>query len=339
MFPADGTTGWQASPASSVTATANSLTSPDGTTNATKLATGDTLNNGHIWFKTYTGAINTAYVGSVYLKAGEYTRAQVNFGSTGFASLQYGALFDLSNGTVVATAGGSTITITAVGNGWYRCTVTGTSDADGGNYVLSIVPAPSSVTTIGGLYTPASVGLGIYVYGIQVEAGAFATSLIPTVASQVTRNADNASMTGTNFSSWYNQSEGTIVVSAAPIVSAVAKYPFSFNDGTNNELIAQYFINNNAGWFVVDGGVSQVQIEATPITSVSNVAVAYQLNNFAISLNGGSPVTDVSGTIPTVTQAQIGNRTDGTRNMNGYIRSITYYATRLTNAQLQALTA
>ena len=51
---------------------------------------------------------------------------------------------------------------------------------------------------------------GIHMWGPQVERGAFETSYIPTSGSQVTRSADNASMTGTNFSSWYNQTESTI---------------------------------------------------------------------------------------------------------------------------------
>jgi hypothetical protein len=173
----------------------------------------------------------------------------------------------------------------------------------------------------------------------QLELGAFATSVIPTATAQVTRAADVAVMTGTNFSSWYNASEGTFVASAAPIVSAVAKYPFSVSDGTSNELIAQYFINSNAGLFVNDGGIGQAQIEVGTFSGVSQVAVAYQLNNFAISLNGGSLNTDTSGTVPTVTQAQIGNRASGDRNMNGHIRTLTYYPQRLADAQLQALSA
>jgi ABC-type cobalt transport system substrate-binding protein len=44
----------------------------------------------------------------------------------------------------------------------------------------------------------------------QLELGAFPTSVIPTTASTVTRTADNVSMRGENFSSWYNSSEGSI---------------------------------------------------------------------------------------------------------------------------------
>jgi len=181
IFPSDGTT-WSATGAT-VTATANAATSPDGTNNATKIITNDTANGAHNWFKTFAGAVSTAYCGSVYLKAGEYTRAQVNFGNAGFASTTYGALFDLSAGEFVVTTAGSTATITAVGDDWYRCTVTGTSDADGGSYVFSVSPKPASVTTIDAAYTPAATGLGIYIYGAQVVQGATAGNYQQTIAA------------------------------------------------------------------------------------------------------------------------------------------------------------
>lgn len=185
--------------------------------------------------------------------------------------------------------------------------------------------------------TGATVDVTIRVGLPQHEQGAFATSAIPTGAATATRAVDNASMTGTNFSSWYNQSEGTIVVSSLPIVTAGAKYSFSFNDGTINELIAQYFLNNNVGHFVIDNGTAQVQLEASSFSGISKVATTYKLNDFAISLNGAPVATDVVGTIPTVTQMQIGNRSDGVRNMSSYIRSLTYYPQRIDNTQLQAL--
>jgi len=342
VFPADGTTGWQASPASSVTATANAAVSPDGTTNATKLATGDTLNSGHIWFKTFTGAVNTLYCGSVYLKASEYTRAQINFGNTAFANTTYGALFDLSAGAVVATSAGSTATITNAGNGYYRCTVTATSDADGGNYVFSVSPKPASVTTFDGLFTPAATGLGVFAYGIQVEAGAFATSYIPTVAATVTRSADVATMAGTNFSSWYNQSEGTIVASAdstRPSTSSPATRVFSFNDGTAGNDIRT---GNTSTLQVVNGGVTQANLTPTPLIPYDGTAFtfasAWSANNFA-SVTTGAVATDTAGTIPAITQFSLGTGPSSTGVLGGHIRSISYYRTRLPNSTLQALTS
>jgi hypothetical protein len=161
---------WVASPAGSVTATANDAVAPDGTTTAEKIVTNDLLENGHGWFETFTGSVNTTYCFSLYMKAGDYTRAAITLENTGFAD-KTGALFDLSNGTVVSDLNDSNPIIESVGNGWYRCSVSATSDADGGTYAIGIYVRESDATVVSDNYIPASTGLGHYVFGAQVEIG------------------------------------------------------------------------------------------------------------------------------------------------------------------------
>jgi hypothetical protein len=353
MTYSDGTVGWAASPALSITATANFATSPDGTSNATKLATGDILSNGHSWFKSFSGAISTTYTGSAYLKASEYTRAQLSFGNTAFASTTYGVLVDLSNGTIVATSASTTATITDAGNGWYRCTVTATSDADGGAYVFALSPKPASVTTIDSLYTPASIGLGVFLYGAQVETGAFTTSHIPTVASTVTRAADVASITGAAFSPWYNQSQGTIIAQFVATTTGVTPtggnafariYDIDSAAASNSEHSLLLSAGYGPGWRAqtVVLGVTQVGLQGVMSlgnTTVRKIAYAYRTNDFAVSANGGAATTDTSGTLPSPDRMSIGSSdVGGSNSLTGYMQRITYYPTRLTDAQLQALT-
>jgi hypothetical protein len=179
----------------------------------------------------------------------------------------------------------------------------------------------------------------------QLELGAFATSVIPTTTTALTRNADVASMTGTDFSSWYNQTEGTLYaegfVYTAP-ANTVNPCLFSIDDNTGSNRIQLYRGNNNgspnAGLAVVNGGSIQSLITAGN-TQFQNgkIAGAYKVDNFAASLNGAAAVTDTTGTIPTVTQMQIGTG-PALANVNGTIRRIAYYPTRLANEQLQALT-
>jgi len=66
--------------------------------------------------------------------------------------------------------------------------------------------------------------------------------------------------------------------------------------------------------------------------------MAYKLNDFAASLNGGTISTDTSATIPPADRMLIGRRVTLNKTMNGYIRAIKYYNKRLPNAQLQGLT-
>jgi hypothetical protein len=150
-------------------------------------------------------------------------------------------------------------------------------------------------------------------------------------------------MTGTNFSSWYNQSEGTFVASADTASFADLRRNIQVDDGTSAERI--YLGTNtvaNPLTVVVDGGAIQANLPASATTLTVNtpykIAMTYSINDFAIVGNGGTVAVDTLGTLPTVSQMRIG-ASDASIYLNGHIRSIAYYNTRLPNATLQALTA
>jgi hypothetical protein len=176
----------------------------------------------------------------------------------------------------------------------------------------------------------------------QLELGAFATSVIPTTTTALTRNADAASMTGTDFSSWYNQTEGTFVVNFAIPNATDSRSQLTAGDGTANERIIITNSSSLAGtaFRVVDGGSDQCDISRSQSfanNATVKVAGAYKVNDFAISQNGGSVGTDTSGTLPTVTTLFIG--TNGVvQYSNSYIQRIAYYPVRNADSQLQALT-
>jgi hypothetical protein len=191
---------------------------------------------------------------------------------------------------------------------------------------------------------------GVFIYGGQLEAGAFATSYIPTVASQVTRAADVAVMTGTNFSSWYNATEGTLYgeysipfdssVSAFPIVAAIA-------DGTFANVITTYVqtVNDQRVSLVRVGGVQQASLQngvSYVYGTTSKQVVAYKVNDFAMSAGGAAVSVDTSGTLPIVDRMALGNpvSTGGSLSyLNGTIRRIAFYPRRLANSELQAITS
>jgi hypothetical protein len=83
----------------------------------------------------------------------------------------------------------------AVGNGWYRLTLTATLTSAGSANVLLYLNNADSASAI----TYAGTGTGSYIYGAQLEAGATASSYIPTTTAAATRSADVAQITGTNF--------------------------------------------------------------------------------------------------------------------------------------------
>jgi hypothetical protein len=244
---------------------------------------------------------------------------------------------DTQTGTIAANAAATTTSVSNAGNGWWRVSITWATTSVNSNIVFAgsdVSTAPATTSTLGNIYL--GNGSTFYVWGAQIEAGAFATSFVPTVASQVARTADIASMTGSNFSSFYNTSEGTIVVGFTGTPSAIASiwYPnasggptISDNDGGNNVRVSLR-------------GVAYVDTGGTPTTAglQYKTAFAYKQSDYASSTNGGAVQTSANATAPT-SQTAVGIGSTGSLNwINGNIRQIAYYNTRLPNATLQALT-
>ena len=165
----------------------------------------------------------------------------------------------------------------------------------------------------------------IYFWGAQLEAGAFATSYIPTTATALTRNADVATITGTDFSDWWQAGLGGATVQALPSTVSGIRPLIQFDDGTANNLIALRGNTTNPELYIVDGGTPQAQIDAGTIASNTNYSLTgwWATNDCKARLDSGAVVTDTSATIPTVTQAQLGS--DGTNYLNGHLASISYY--------------
>jgi hypothetical protein len=323
---------------------ANAAISPDGTQNADALivASGQSAFNTNVTRQIVTKAASAIqYTRSTYFKAlGVTTSVRfVDFGSitTNSASV----IVSLVNGSVVtaaATAGtfsGASVAVTNAGNGWWRVALTYTTDTATSLTVRSF-PYVGNVALTGDGTS------GLLVYGAQLEAGAFATSYIPTVASQVTRSADVAVMTGTNFSSWYNATEGTLYGQADWLGPSSFDYFFSLNNGTGSNLISLGVTSTAVTRFIVsDAGVTQASI-AGPAGSANNVfkvAGGYQVNNFAAATNGTLGTVDTSGTVPSVDQASLTSSQGTTNLFNGHIRQLAYYPRRLANSELQAITA
>jgi hypothetical protein len=179
----------------------------------------------------------------------------------------------------------------------------------------------------------------------QLEQGAFATSVIPTTTTALTRNADVASMTGTNFSSWYNNAEYTIfhktlvqINNDGIVYGGVGN---SFND-------TAYFSRTapNQFAFVRSGGseTAALSVSFTPTAGVAfQQALAVKADDFAFCVNGGTVSTDTSGAVPTsAVRLSIGNApwtASGGGQRQQWVQRITFYPTRLPNSTLQALTA
>jgi hypothetical protein len=186
----------------------------------------------------------------------------------------------------------------------------------------------------------------IYIFGAQVELGSFHTSYIPTTTTALTRSADVCSITGGDFTGFWNQSAGTLV----QVFEASPNTNTTYVSASNGNIAANsVHIDNDTGlmrsvYYSGSSIVATLNLGAVgTIGSVNKVATAYSVNDFAASRNGGSAVTDTSGALPIgLSQMNIG--TDERSQVptsffsNKCISSLRYYNKRLPNAKLQSLT-
>jgi hypothetical protein len=325
-------------------ATTTATTSPDGTFNAYRYFVEAGGGSFYSIFRGVAGiSSNTSYCFSVFAKAGEISSiVLIVFDGVGTSS---GISFNLNTGSAGVAFNGSNTTIgagttiTNYGNGWYRCAVVFSSTISGNGFQFK--------TDLPG---PPSVGQGLFVYGAQLEQGSFPTSYIPTVASTVTRTADNASMTGSNFSSWFNPNEGTVycsgklgssaLESSILTISSAPSSPsnilrYTYVPGTTFSTTRWLGIRSSSTIF--DSlGFNQEKI---PVRSNFKVSGCYKLNDFSSVLNGGPVFSNtVGGEVPIVNRLHIADNNGFTSFLNGTISQLTYYPSRLSNTQIQTLT-
>ena len=335
------------------TITQNSTASPDGTVSATKVAlTGSgATNNRYLAGVTITA--NATYTASLYLKAGAGAgfQAVIVFGTSG----SYRAWLNTATGAVTGGALSGTYTngsmsATSVGNGWWRVALTVTTATD---TTLTIETDQSSVS---GGYNSA-VGDYFYIWGAQLEAGAFATSYIPTVASQVTRAADSASMIGNNFARWYNQLNGSLFMewvetSNSSTITANSG-GVSLNAGGNQpcfEIIPRS--TDVTGSARGAGGGTTSTINSSPLASRPSgvpykAAMAFSQNplgNVAdFSLNGAAFASNVGLTgnsMVGINELDIGKQvTSGVTVGTRCFKRVAYYSRKLAASELQGLTS
>jgi hypothetical protein len=340
LYSSDYTNAAWTKTGSSITAT--SAISPDGSQNASLMVLG-TTSVAHILYtsSTYTAATWTV---SVYVKYYGQQFFQIYSSANGNVFCN----FDLINGLkgTPSGSGSPTADIQNVGNGWYRCSLTLTALAGAANFIIT---ASNSLTAT---VSPSFAGNGFngyLVWGAQVEQAPSATSYIAnTAGTATTRTVDSASMTGTNFTSWYNYSGGTVYVEAATGYVGSASPPSSFviSDGTSANYLE--FLYTALGVTTV-ARVNAVTLQSLTVNLPSaTVANAFYKSAWYLSGAGngvssaGQTATTYSTAIvaPAVNQLNIGSLGTAVGNPpNGRIKKFAYYPLALTNTQIQSLSA
>jgi hypothetical protein len=295
-----------------------------------------TNNNFHRAYNTASYSNGTTYTQSVFLKSIGGRAGQLTLTASGFGSIH--ANFDLVNG-VVGTKNNCESQITPVGNGWYRCSITATAIGDSGGDA-SVVSVTSPTSTRLQNYA-GDTSKGLLVYGLQVEAGAFPTSYIPTSGSTVTRNKDVCKVTA--FKYHQNDQQGTLFVEGTPNISQatyrrLAEFEYSnlrFSIQTHTGKIASY-TRNAANSTNNSIGTQNLYTPYRTQKSAFTVSAGYA----AKSNNGleAQSETDVLGLDEPNVDLYIGQQDNATVQLCGHIKRVLYFPTKLSNDELVTLT-
>jgi hypothetical protein len=313
----------------------NVITAPDGTLTADKLIAVNS-NTFHDLYKS-PGLSSGTYTLSIFAKAAEQSFIRLRIDDSVVSRV---TMFNLSNGSIGSSVNVTSSTITPYPNGWYRCSITVTTNII--NVVFNSFPTSSAVS-----YTGDGTS-GLYLWGAQLEAGSFPTSYIPTTASIVPRSADNAFMTGTNFSSWYNSSEGTVYMSLVPNYAGATAFrrflSINVSPGSGQDNVIQVIGIDSANqiqsalWY---NSVFQAGGNLTvPSGTQGKIAYALKQNSAVLVGNGSILLNDTACILPTnMNRMDIGGYGGiGGYQSNGCYKRITYYPRALKPNQLQYLT-
>ena len=313
----------------------NATTSPEGVVNAAKIKE-DATNAAHA-LRQLTGPTLTSgtdYTFSFFAKKGE--RSIVALSNTIGASNDANCFFDLENGQVLTNQFNSA-SIEDFGNGWYRCIATDTADA-ADDYDTRIYTA-----TADNQFSHQGVsGSGLYIYGIQLEAGNYVSSYIPTMGTSETRAADSCSVTG--VSDVIGQTEGTLYFEGSVKSDGANVVFFEIVNGTDSSNTMTLYINNsnnNLEMYNPDAGPNVNILKDGNNQGVDfKLALAYQSNDYVCYVNGVQTYIDNSANVPiSMNGVYIGQNRNGVEKGLTIAKQAVLFKERLSNAELAALTA
>ena len=276
-------------------------------------------------FTSAAAATSQTWTSSLYWKLASGT-------TTGTTSWQLGIIENTAVGTFVTGAFYTQATPTSAALITQRPTATRTLS---GGVTVGLVSHTLNITVAGNTAIDFTIRIGMP----QLEQGAFATSVIPTTTATVTRAADVASIGSSAFTSFYNQSEGTVYGEGSTFNTGASSCLISIDDTTSsNRIQLRRSTSASTLRMVSSGGSIDANLTTGTALGTNKIATGISANNQNLVSNGviATGITSITP-MPTVTQAQIGNG-PASNIFNGTIKRLSFWPTRLSNTTLQAIT-
>jgi len=317
-----------------ITASDNEIISPDGTQNACLITDNSTDGYHNINRIDITPTDSNNYTRSFYVKKGTARYVVISarqISSSSSTSWIYD--FDDNDWSVIA-ASGEGQKIEVLSNGWIRLSVTIISSSNFNNDVSIGISSGSTMADT------SYIGSGdtLYVWGGQIEQGSYATTLINTSGSSVTRNADACSIT--NVADRIGQTEGTIYVD----INAMQEldFPEITIDNNNNTDRIVLTRNTSGKWGIfAASSIAGSAFSAAYSTVIGNdgkFAIAYSSSNYALWRNGVEIATLTYDLPSALSTLRLNGRSTNDFYSIKKVQNIKLYNTRLTDSELATLT-
>jgi len=325
---------------SNTTVTANAAVAPSGELTADLITADQTGGStSHNCSRPFAFTSGNTYTLSVFAKAAGYNKLWLYRGNP--ATWEGVATFELTGSGTVSNVTGSA-SIESVGNGWYRCSVTGTAGATASTSLLfGLDNGDGTLVYDGDDYS------GVLLYGAMMEQASHSSSYLKVEGSTATRAADSLSVATADIPG-FSEGVGTIVCETGGVASstAVNQLAFGLNGPASSNLFSAGVNNGGVTDSTVrvysqtpDGDQAFLNPGTATVGTGYKLAVRYELDNIAASMNGGAVVSDTNGKVPVGIDTLWVGELEGNYHLNSNLKRIAVYNEALSDTNLISLTS